>query len=115
MAELSSLTVKLLRFCLNRPAEDVEYSLNFFAGSTPVLGGERPQCEVPDSEFAGSLGDPPDILGTGFVSLKSRHATLTGPATVSVHNDGDVLRNTGRIWRSCQLVQGAGDRFSIGG
>jgi hypothetical protein len=59
----------------------------------PVLTGERVERQVLHAELAAGAHDGADAVRTAPVPFHARQAALLGPASVAVHDDGDVLRN----------------------
>jgi len=80
---------------------------DFVGGSSPVLGAERVEGEVSDAELSGAGEDVADARGAGFVSGGSWEASLVGPASVAVHDDGDVFGDA--AWGHAELGVGVGD------
>src|SRR5262249_733627 len=56
----------------------------------PIVGRERKQRERGYAEIGRSLRDAPYCLHAGAMSCAARQAAARRPASVAVHDDGDV-------------------------
>src|SRR6056297_2816397 len=66
---------------------------DFGFGTLPILGAEGVKGQVLDADFAGGLEGGFDGFGSGAVPFDPRFAAVCRPATVAIHDDGDVLRD----------------------
>ena len=73
---------------LQQPHQPIEFPL----GSLPVLAAEAKQSQLLDAQTGAIFYDKPDALDTAAVSFDARQSTCLRPPTVSVHDDGNVLR-----------------------
>ena len=74
-------------------AEDVAH---LGAGADPVLGREPEHGEPADVAAHGDAHQPGEVLLALGVAVGARQAAPLGPATVAVHDAGDVQRAVGR-------------------
>lgn len=73
-------------------AKNIKDFFNFFFVALPVLSGKSPEsdigdfivCEVGNDWFNG-------VFDGSFVALDRVQATVSGPATVAIHDNGDVF------------------------
>lgn len=78
----------------------------YFAGRTrPVVGGESVQRQHPDPAVGCGLDDLAYDASAGNMARCARTAPRIGPASIAIHNDGDVNSGLGR-----RMLRGAGVR-----
>jgi hypothetical protein len=69
-----------------------------FVGRTPpILAAEREQGEVLHAQDAARFDHLAYGLDPALVTRDTRQKTLFGPASVTVHDHGDMTRNERRI------------------
>src|SRR5690606_414234 len=66
-------------------------------GTLPVFDGERVQRQYLDAQPGTGFDDLTHGARARPVTFHPRQVTLTGPATVAVHDDGDVCRQAVRL------------------
>jgi len=64
--------------------------IDLILGPFPVLHAERIQRQKLHPVIHTVLGDGLDYLGALFMPAKTRQISLGGPASVAVHDDGDM-------------------------
>jgi hypothetical protein len=70
---------------------------DFGFGAAPVFDGEGVEGESFDVEAGAGFDGGAGGLCTGAVSGDAREMTLLRPATVAVHDDGDVAGEAGEV------------------
>ena len=73
-------------------AHEILDTVHFGRRATPVLGRKGVEGDILHAVFLGSTKRGADRLHTCNVSLRALLATLLGPSTVAVHDDGNMLR-----------------------
>ena len=73
-------------------AEDVEDGFDFSLVAFPVFGRKSPEGDVGNLFIGQMLDDRLDgLFDGGFVTFDRIEATASGPAAITVHDDGDVF------------------------
>ena len=81
----------------------------------PVLDGERVQRQHLDAEARRSLDDFAHRFDAGAVAFDARQMSLRGPATVAVHDHGDVGREPVEIDLTGERLFGRAGRHDLRG
>ena len=77
---------------LNRFGKECEEPSDLSIITTPVLSAKGVDGEVGDAEFRRARNDATKCFGAGGMSIKLIATLRTRPATVAIHDDGDVAR-----------------------
>ena len=106
--EAHAVGVHVVHFLLQVGHEQAHEAGNFFLGALPVFCAEGEQAQVRHTQFGAGLDDVTHLLGPSSMPQRCRHEAVLGPATVAIHDDGDVLRHgvagggigqgVGQIW-----------------
>src|SRR6266849_956763 len=90
--------VERLDFRFEVAAQEAHQKIDFrFWTLFPVLLGEGVERQGGNSDTGRGFDRRTHGGYAGAMSRDARHVPAPGPAPVSVHNDGDMLRNTRRI------------------
>src|SRR5690606_36880534 len=73
--------------------EHLHEDVDFVLGTTPVFDGKRVERDVANAEIAGDADDFFHGIGTFAVAFDAGQSAFARPASIAIHNDGDVLRN----------------------
>ena len=84
--------VQLRGFALEIMDEIFHQRIHFVLWPVPVLDGKGIKREVFDAEFAGGADDDAGRFSAGAMPLNAGQMFLACPATVSIHDDGDMSR-----------------------
>src|SRR5437870_5217165 len=84
--------VQLRGFTLEIMEEVFHQRIDFLLWPIPILDRKSIEREVFYSEFAGGADDDTGGFGASAVTLNARQMAPACPATVSIHNDGDMAR-----------------------
>ena len=63
---------------------------HFLLGTTPVFCGKRINRQILHADGSAIIGNPSEALRSGSVSCGSREPSFFGPASISIHNDGNM-------------------------
>src|SRR4051812_48747748 len=85
--------MQIRHFPLDDLPEYMEEPVDLGAGTLPILGRERVQCEHAHAEFHARFNDAPGVLGAGPVTRETRQPVITRPPTVAIHDDRNVMRH----------------------
>jgi hypothetical protein len=84
---------ELGQFVAEEAFEEAHQGVDFGLGPLPVLDGEGVKGEVLNAELAGGLDDVAHRFSARAMALDADHVLGLCPASVAVHDDGDVLGN----------------------
>src|SRR5690606_19274470 len=88
-----AIAVEPVHFLFEGVQEQLHEQAHFLLGTTPVLAAEGEQRQrLYPLELAG-LHDPAHGLDTFTMTGVARQVSLARPASVAVHDDGDVTRH----------------------
>src|SRR4029077_20350994 len=73
--------------------KQMHQSEDFTFGTLPIFRRERVKGEILDFQIAAAFHAFTNGLGSSFVTLDARETARFGPATVAIHDDGDMARN----------------------
>jgi hypothetical protein len=73
--------------------EELEKELNLFFGTLPVFGTEGIEGKPVNPPFSGAVKNSTDCLDSLAVSLNAGKPPNLSPATIPVHNKGDMARD----------------------
>src|SRR5438876_3335994 len=82
--------VQLRGFALEIMDEIFHQRIHFVLWPVPVLDGKSIERQVFDSELAGGANDDAGGFSAGAMALNARQVTLACPASVSIHDDGNM-------------------------
>ncbi len=86
-----ALLLQLADFTLKRLHEQAHQQRDLFGRTAPVLGTEREQRQVTHARAPAGLDHAPDGLHALGMPGSARQQAPRRPATVAIHDDGDVL------------------------
>ena len=78
------------------PLQQHHQRVDFGARPLPVLDRERVERQHADAEPRRRFDDVANRVDAGAVPFDARQVPLRGPASVAVHDDGDVRRAAAR-------------------
>src|SRR6266403_771559 len=87
--------IQLRGFALEIMDEIFHQGIYFVLWTVPVLDRKSIERQVFDAEFAGGADDDAGGFSASAVALNAGQVFLACPATVSIHDDGDVPRQRG--------------------
>ena len=90
--DLDAILVQVGEITPDKAAHEAEQVMDLLSRARPVLGGEAEQGEMRDAKLECGLDRPPDALDTLAMALRAWEPPLPGPASVAIHDDGDVPR-----------------------
>ena len=80
--------------------EDGHQAVDFVGGAAPVFGGEGVEGDYGDAAFSEGGDDAADVGDATAVAVGAGPGAPGGPASVAVHNDGDVGRGRHGVRRA---------------
>src|SRR5258705_3205548 len=92
-AESSVASHQLGQLRVDRPLEQAHEHRDLVGRAAPVLGRERVEGQVAEAQRRGGANDRASRLHALVVSGHARQAAMGRPASVAVHDDGDMLGN----------------------
>jgi hypothetical protein len=98
-AQSDSVFAERLELCFEVVLEELHQALDFLGRTTPVLSRESEQREVTNSETAAFLDEHAYTLRTGSMAFRARKVPALSPASIPIHDDGEVLRKHFRRYR----------------
>jgi hypothetical protein len=90
-------------------AQELHEEFDFGLGAAPVFDREGVQGERFDVQASAGLDGGAGGLRAGSVSRDAREVALLGPTAISVHDDGDMAGEAGRIELGKELRLFTGD------
>lgn len=95
--EFESLLLDLAAFFDEVLFEEGHEQGEFAWGAFPVFAGEAVEGELPESEPGGFFDHAADRLDTAAVTFDAWETSALGPASVAIHDDGDVLGESSAV------------------
>jgi hypothetical protein len=77
-------------FAFQRGDEQAHQQRHFVCRTAPVLRAEREQGQIFDTALNAGFHDIPYCFDAFSMPRHTRHETLGRPATVAIHDDGDM-------------------------
>ena len=91
-AHTDALTVEVVDLSTQEKAEQPHEIVDLVGGAVPVLGGKAEKGEIGNTHFCRAAHDIAHCLDTATMAGGAWQAARLGPASVAVHDDGDVTR-----------------------
>ena len=98
-AEADAVANEGVEFLLQVVLQEAHETADFVLGAFPVFDGESVEGEHFHAEIPGGEGGGADGLDAATVTLDAGQPAGFRPASVAVHNDGDVVRDGDRRGR----------------
>jgi hypothetical protein len=103
---LDALPLELRRLALHVCLQQTHERVHLALRAIPVLGGEGEQREDGHAGLDAPFDDLADRRHAGGVTLVARQAAGARPATVAVHDDGDVAGQTAAELQALEQLVG---------
>ena len=84
--------------------EQAHEAADFFLWAFPVLGAEGKEAQLRNAHFCAGLDNVTHSLCARGMAQSGGHEALFGPATVAIHDDGNVLRQGVGGWMGQRSV-----------
>ena len=88
----NAVAYKCCRLSFDRLGEEGEELIHLTVITTPVLATECVDSQVRNAKFRGTSDDASQRFGSCGMTIKFITALCSGPAPISVHDDGDMAR-----------------------
>ena len=95
--EADAVLVQLAHFLFKSPDKQLHKERYFFGGAPPVLTAEREQRQIFDAEPVTGAHRAAHRLDPALMAGDARQEALLGPASIAIHDDGDVPRHLPRF------------------
>src|SRR6185503_20024649 len=90
VTQLHTFLIQFSEFFINYILKDVHKTFYFFRRATPILCGEGIDRKILYSEFHGCTDHATEILRPCLVTCQTRETAGKRPASITIHNHGNV-------------------------